>query len=117
VRFTSLCAPVDEVDTPSRLLTGGLRTGETTVTRGDPAEAALTPLQFASTSLLDAFYGVLGVLASSGAVSLHRAWHLDHGFTSASCDTAATDDPFMNSIEPPAQQEGEVSGAYYANTM
>ena len=66
MRFTSLCAPVDEVDTPSRLLAGRLRTGETTVTRGDPAEAALTPLQFASTSLPDAFYGVLGVLPAAG---------------------------------------------------
>ena len=82
VCLSGLLAPVDQVDALGRLLPRWLRSWETTVSRGNPTEAALPPLQLASTSLLDALDRVLGVLTSRGAVALHRPWHLHHVPTS-----------------------------------
>ncbi|SVC70586.1 uncharacterized protein METZ01_LOCUS323440, partial [marine metagenome] len=59
VRLSCFGTPVEDVDPLGGLFTT-FRLGprETTVTRSDSTESALTPLQFACTALLDALNGV-----------------------------------------------------------
>ena len=72
-------APIKNVN-PLCWLFSTLRlwTRETSVTCCDSTESALTPLQFACTSLLDALNGMHRMSASLGAVALDLTGHLDH---------------------------------------
>jgi hypothetical protein len=72
-------APVENVN-PLCWLFSTLRlwTRETSVTCCDSTESALTPLQFACTSLLDALNGMHRMSASLGAIALDLTGHLDH---------------------------------------
>ena len=79
VCLAGLSTSEQDIDPLGRLLsTIGLWTGETAVSRSDPSEAALAPLQFAGTLLLDALHDMHGVTARRWAVALDLPWHLYH---------------------------------------
>tara|TARA_B100000519_G_scaffold70663_1_gene60558 strand:- start:390 stop:632 length:243 start_codon:yes stop_codon:yes gene_type:complete len=77
--FTGFRATVENIDALGRLFpTFWLWARETTVSSHHSTEAALTPLQFTRTALLDALNGVHGMASSLGTVALDLTWHLDH---------------------------------------
>tara|TARA_B110000438_G_scaffold303775_1_gene367269 strand:- start:2114 stop:2449 length:336 start_codon:yes stop_codon:yes gene_type:complete len=79
VCLSSFSAPVEDVDALGWLFTTfRFWTRETAVTSCNPAESALTPLQFTRASLLDTLNGMHGVSSSLGAVAFDLPWHFDH---------------------------------------
>ena len=79
VCLSCFSTPVENVDSLGWLFsTLRLWTRETSVTCCDSTESALSPLQFACTSLLDTLNGMHRVSASLGAVTLDLTGHLDH---------------------------------------
>lgn len=84
VSLAGFGASVEDVDALCWLLaTVRFGTWETTVTRHDTTETALTPAKLGSAAFLDALHGVHGVLARRGAVSLNLTGTLHHVNTSA----------------------------------
>lgn len=79
VSLAGFGASVEDVDALCWLLaTVRFGTWETTVTRHDTTETALTPAKLGSAAFLDALHGVHGVLARRGAVSLNLTGTLHH---------------------------------------
>ena len=84
MRLSCFCAAIENVDALGWFFASfWFWTWETTVTRCNTSEAALTPSKFGSASLLDSLHCVQGVLTSRGAVSLDLTWSLHHNNTSA----------------------------------
>jgi len=94
--LSSFSAPVDEVDSLSRLLARWLGTGKSSVSCRHSSEPSLPPLEFTRAPLLYPLDSVLGMLASKGTVSHDFPWHLHHLLTQALCARRATDGPYLN---------------------